>query len=390
MLSYVRSGSDTTLDDGIGAELFFGYRKNSYAVEAGGVYADMSDVGQQGFLVRGLWFPFDALSGLYAALGVGALAYSDFPSEQSRNHSHTVTIDVGGGYMFPIELNRYDFAVRADARYRNGRRDPQLRDSDIDFSIPRRFEDVVLTVGLQLPLALKSVMPEPEPVAVVEPISQPDRDGDGVFDDADQCPGTPRGTEVDNVGCPLPPPPPPPACNGNADGQSIALGGCEAGETLVLRGVNFEFDKDRLTTNAKTLLGEVVAELEAHPDIAIEIAGHTDAKGSEAYNQSLSERRAQSVVSYLISRGIAQSRLTASGYGESQPIADNETEEGRELNRRVELTIAGRDEVQTQPETPAATDPESAPEPVIGDEAMPAPAPAPKSEGDNELEFLLN
>jgi OmpA-OmpF porin, OOP family len=108
---------------------------------------------------------------------------------------------------------------------------------------------------------------------------------------------------------------------------------------VVLRGVNFEFDQDRLTVNARTLLDDVVAALAAAPEIAVEIAGHTDSLGSDAYNQRLSERRAKAVRDYLISQGVEAGRLSEKGYGEAEPVADNATEEGRELNRRVELRV---------------------------------------------------
>jgi OOP family OmpA-OmpF porin len=107
----------------------------------------------------------------------------------------------------------------------------------------------------------------------------------------------------------------------------------------VLRGVNFEFNKDVLTINAKTLLDQVADALLARTDIKFEIGGHTDAKGTDDYNQSLSERRAASVKSYLVGRGVDAGRITSRGYGESVPIGDNATEEGAALNRRVELKV---------------------------------------------------
>ncbi len=107
----------------------------------------------------------------------------------------------------------------------------------------------------------------------------------------------------------------------------------------MLRGVNFEFDKAKLTVNAKALLDPVADALIARPDIKVEIDGHTDSKGSDAYNLKLSDARAASVVAYLVSRGVAADRMTSKGFGESQPVADNATDDGRELNRRVELKI---------------------------------------------------
>lgn len=164
-------------------------------------------------------------------------------------------------------------------------------------------------------------------------------------------PAPPAEAPVDVVPVAEPPaspvaiePPPPPACQSPEAGQPMDLQGCKSGDTIVLRGVNFDFNKSSLTPNARTLLDQVAEALRARPDIEAEISGHTDSKGSEAYNQQLSVRRAQSVRQYLIDKGIDPVRLTTVGAGESSPVADNETEEGRELNRRVELTVVKSDD----------------------------------------------
>ncbi len=106
-------------------------------------------------------------------------------------------------------------------------------------------------------------------------------------------------------------------------------------ELLTLRGNAFEFDKFSLTTGAKDTLQVVVRTLQQYPDAKIEIQGHTDWIGSETYNQALSERRAKAVRDYLVSQGIAAGRITTIGYGETQPVATNETAAGRAENRRV-------------------------------------------------------
>ena len=141
-----------------------------------------------------------------------------------------------------------------------------------------------------------------------------DSDSDGVRDDRDQCPGTPAGTRVDAKGCPLAP-------------------------VTVLKGVNFDNDKSILRPDAFPVLDEVAETLSRYPEVRVEIAGHTDWNNTDAYNQGLSERRAQSVMDYLISKGVTANRMAAKGYGESKPIADNNTEDGRFQNRRVELRI---------------------------------------------------
>jgi len=106
---------------------------------------------------------------------------------------------------------------------------------------------------------------------------------------------------------------------------------------LVLEGVNFDFDKSTLRQEDVGNLDNDVATLKAWGDVDIEVAGHTDSKGSDAYNMTLSLQRAEAVRNFLISRGVAADRLSAKGYGESQPVADNATDEGRFKDRRVEL-----------------------------------------------------
>ncbi|WP_461561204.1 OmpA family protein [Thiobacillus sp.] len=108
-------------------------------------------------------------------------------------------------------------------------------------------------------------------------------------------------------------------------------------QKLVLEGVNFDFDKATLRQEDIAIIDKDVTGLDKWGNVNIEVAGHTDSRGSDKYNMKLSQRRAEAVRNYLISKGIAADRLTAKGYGESQPVADNATDEGRFKNRRVEL-----------------------------------------------------
>lgn len=119
--------------------------------------------------------------------------------------------------------------------------------------------------------------------------------------------------------------------------------GQRMGDRFVLRNVYFDFDKSTLRPESKDELDRLVALLNALPEIKIELSGHTDNKGSASYNKQLSKDRAESVVNYLISEGISKSRLTYIGYGFEQPIATNETDAGRQLNRRVEFRITSTD-----------------------------------------------
>jgi outer membrane protein OmpA-like peptidoglycan-associated protein len=146
-----------------------------------------------------------------------------------------------------------------------------------------------------------------------------DSDGDNVCDGVDKCPNTPLGRSVDAFGCPI--------------SEFIP----EPEKPVVLKGVNFEFNKSSLLDVSKTVLDQVAESLKDRPDVKVEIAGHCDSKGSDAYNLKLSDRRAAAVREYLISKGVPASQLTSRGYGESQPIASNDTDEGRAQNRRVEL-----------------------------------------------------
>ena len=113
----------------------------------------------------------------------------------------------------------------------------------------------------------------------------------------------------------------------------------EVREKIVLRGINFDFDKSNIKPEFIPVLDEAVEILKATPDTNVIIEGHTDWTGTEKYNQGLSERRAVSVCKYMVEKGISQNRLDTTGYGETNPIADNHTRDGRSMNRRVEFKI---------------------------------------------------
>jgi OOP family OmpA-OmpF porin len=160
-----------------------------------------------------------------------------------------------------------------------------------------------------------------------------DRDGDNVPDYLDECPDSPAGAAVLPDGCALVG-----DCRRPRPGEAVDERGCALDQSFILRGVKFEFDSAVLTAEARRILDKVAETLQAYPDIDVELEGHTDNIGTPAYNLGLSERRANSVKAYLVGKGINPQRMTPVGYGLSRPIADNSTEEGREENRRVELT----------------------------------------------------
>ncbi len=121
--------------------------------------------------------------------------------------------------------------------------------------------------------------------------------------------------------------------------KDIYLNKIEVGVTVRLKNIYFDFDKTTLKSESFIELDKVVDFLNQNSSVEIEISGHTDSKGSDDYNLNLSQGRSQSVVDYLISKGIESYRLTAQGYGETKPIDTNDTDEGRANNRRVEFTV---------------------------------------------------
>lgn len=175
-----------------------------------------------------------------------------------------------------------------------------------------------------------------------------DKDGDGILDENDKCPNEPEDKDgfEDTDGCP--------DLDNDNDGVPDHLDRCpnvaenmngyEDGDGCpdiaprqILKGVNFETSKTDITPGSSVILDEVASIMKADPAIRVEIQGHTDSRASASYNQKLSEGRARSVMDYLVSKGVPASQMTSKGYGESQPIADNNTEVGMLQNRRVEL-----------------------------------------------------
>lgn len=172
-----------------------------------------------------------------------------------------------------------------------------------------------------------------------------DTDGDGVYDNRDRCPGTPRGTLVDALGCPLPAKPAAPAdsdgdgvyddkdfCPDTPRGATVDNRGC-----WVLQGVEFASNRAEIRPAYEPELEAVATVLENNPGVKIQIQGHTDSVGAAEYNRQLSEKRARAVMAWLVKAGIDRRRLSAIGLGETRPIASNDSGAGRERNRRVEL-----------------------------------------------------
>lgn len=213
-------------------------------------------------------------------------------------------INVGAGFTTGA-ISENGLKIRAEVRY--------LRDFFAD-----DFNDWQFGFGLSIPL---NQPPAPTPVVAAPPpepepeIVNTDSDGDGVLDQNDRCPNTLAGAKVDEYGCVI------------------------KDQTITLENIQFEFNSAKLTPRAEDSLNKVVQSLRDQPNTQVEVAGHTDSQGNDGYNLRLSGLRAESVRRYLVEHGIDAARITARGYGETQPVASNATDAGRAQNRRVELTF---------------------------------------------------
>lgn len=178
--------------------------------------------------------------------------------------------------------------------------------------------------------------PAPEPANTVQWY---DTDGDGVIDDA--CPNTPLGVPVNSDGC---------MNDNDGDGVPDYLDKCPetpfgtvvdtngcAIMVLSLEGVHFATNSATLNSSAISILNNAVRKMNAHPSASFTIEGHTDSRASDEYNYDLSIRRAAAVKDYLVSQGVSASSLSTRGNGESDPVASNDTSEGRAANRRVDI-----------------------------------------------------
>jgi OOP family OmpA-OmpF porin len=246
----------------------------------------------------------------FVVAGVGA-AHNDVAIAVQDHTGFTASAGLG---LLSPPITTYGIRLRGEARFVYDRfaGNPE----DVHFALgvvfPMRRPRTVEVVRVETREVIKEVTKE-----VFRDAPQParDTDKDGVPDDRDACPDTLPGAVVDARGC--------------VPSEAV----------IELTGVHFEHDSSRLTQNSKSILSLAAASLRGQSAMRVEVAGHTDGRGSEAYNLELSHRRAQAVVDFLTDAGIKAERLQARGYGESQSVGSNDTDSGRERNRRVEFRV---------------------------------------------------
>lgn len=264
-------GFGYSFDEHWGAEAVF----NFIDTESDGNSGDV-----KGYLYRlnGLYHfnPFGDLMP-YIAAGVGAITLD--PDRGGSDTDPLVNYGVGLKYFFSENI-----ALQGDVRH--------------VISFDDTYNNLIYTLGVTFYFG---------GAKRAEAVPFKDSDGDGVPDYLDQCPGTPKGATVNEVGC------------------------------WVCKGLEFDFDKWDIKPQYYPVLDEAIACMNQHPGIRVEIQGHTCDTGTAEYNQILSEKRAREVMNYFIKKGIAEERLSAVGHGLTQPIASNKTREGRAKNRRVQL-----------------------------------------------------
>ncbi|MEO8994534.1 MAG: OmpA family protein [Rhodanobacter sp.] len=324
--NYIFQDSDRASENGSGYSFSAGKALNKYwGIEFGGFHDQFKqNTGgaswrEYGAKLDGLFFySRNPAFSPYFGLGVGGMQTD---RRTTGDSSFDPFVDAGVGFFKFFSVGEHDLGIRADVRYRwvNANDIPGVRD----------FREPIVKVGLVLPLG-----PRPSSVSgATAPGSGAygaagrkvgDADGDGVLDDQDLCPDTPAVAKVDENGC--------------SEEQARGL---KQGPNRSFEDVHFEFDHSDLTDYGKVILdnaaGAINGLAQKYPSLKIDLSGNTDWIGTEGYNQALSERRADTVKKYLSRKGVDANRVTTHAYGETKPTADNNTAEGRALNRRVEI-----------------------------------------------------
>ena len=246
--------------------------------------------------------------GTFLVAGIGDTDFGD---------DHDTVFDFGAGVKYELADNLvWRTALRSFNYLERGFGDNDFGiDSELIFYFGGSRSSGSGSASTRRPAApAVAAAPTPAPT----PTPAPDADQDGVPDSRDNCPDTPRNYAVDTSGCPIP---------------------IEEVARIELL-VNFDFDGSEVRAEYFSEIEEVADFLRQYPDVIAELEGHTDGRGTDVYNQGLSERRANAVRNVLINQfNVQGSRVSAQGFGESQPVASNNTDSGRAQNRRVITVI---------------------------------------------------
>lgn len=251
-----------------------------------------------------LLYGFDKMFGSLTPFVVGGLGHNRFDTDEET------VFDAGAGLKYQITEN---VEWRTTIRKFWGM-DDRLHDYGVDTALVFRFGGKISSTPVAASSAPAARTPTPAPVA-----SAPDADGDGVPDSRDACPDTPRTHRVDDRGC------------------SIVLEEVARIDLKVL----FDFDKDVVKSEYIDDIRQISDFLKAHDDTVAVLEGFTDSVGTEEYNMELSQRRVNAVRQVLINQfGIETGKVRAQGFGETRPIASNDTAQGRAQNRRVRSVVS--------------------------------------------------
>lgn len=303
----------------------------NYEVELG--YGDLDSTTLINFNANLINFFAPNTPGFFGILSAGVLYSEGGPGSDYFSPN----VAVGLGAMLPAWFGklRIEGLLRGDLHY----------DEGAGLGGKKAFVEPIIRLGYSIPLGPEPQVSTPNTgeVTVIAPLGS-DSDNDGVSDNADLCPGTPLGTIVDASGCSVGEKKPvnlsSSPCRAPKLAEAVDGDGCAVERTVILNGVNFEFDSDMLTEAAQAILGDVAQVLNETAGADVEIAGHTSDEGDAFYNIDLSQRRSNTVRRYLIDAGVEASRLRPKGYGDNAPLGANDTASGRRKNRRVEVRIA--------------------------------------------------
>ncbi|MDP3859293.1 MAG: OmpA family protein [Stagnimonas sp.] len=329
MFAYTFEDADRASDAGLGFAISGGKVLNKYwNTELVGFWqrydntpggSDWTDFGAK---IDGLFF-YSRNRAFSPYFGVGAgVQHTTLKGAGGASDTEPM-VDAGLGFFKYFNVgSSHDLAIRADLRYRWAGLD------NIKTAAPGTDDlaEPVLKVGLVVPFGPRPGAGSSTSATDGKPTTAKilDSDGDGIADANDRCPGSAKGAPVDAYGCTK---------------EQLA-----AGSERQFDDVLFDFDKSDLTPAGIAILDNAASVVNSgeYKSLLINVSGHTDWIGSEGYNQALSERRANAAKTYLIKQGVDASRIRTFAFGETTPVADNESAEGRAKNRRAEVrTTAG-------------------------------------------------